>query len=93
MPNALLILVYIRHTGRALSNETTIEYIRVWITGNVPEFIDADGATYGPYKSGDYVKLPKEDAERLVSEGLASYIKQEPSLSESARLCPRYQRA
>ena len=39
-------------------------------------------ATYGPYKSGDYVKLPKEDAERLISEGLASYIKQEPSLSE-----------
>ena len=44
MPNALLILVYIRHTGRALSNEATIEYIRVWITGNVPEFIGADGS-------------------------------------------------
>ena len=82
MPNALRILVYIKHTGRALSNEATIEYVNVWITGDVPKFVGADGATYGPYKSGDYVKLPKEDAERLISEGLASYTKPGPGLSE-----------
>mgnify|MGYP000424442451 CR=1 FL=1 len=67
-----VILVYLRPTGNVPSSELTVEYTDVWITANVSRFVGVDGKTYGPYKRGDYVTLPKDDAERLIAEGLAS---------------------
>ena len=50
-----------------------MEYVVVWFTSKVAEFIGADGVKYGPFEEGEYKSLPKPDAERLVKEGLASY--------------------
>jgi peptide/nickel transport system substrate-binding protein len=49
-----------------------ITYLSVWITGAVDAFTGADGKTYGPFKAGEFVTIPKEDADRLIAEGLAS---------------------
>ena len=69
----LPILCKIEPTGRAPTSEMAVEYVGVYITGPVPEFIGVDGEKYGPFSEGDYARLPREDAERLIDEGLASY--------------------
>jgi len=79
-PECEIVLLMIRSTAAIKK----IEYVDVWITGNVTEFIGADGKKYGPYKKGDFVRLPKEDADRLIGFGLASYTPPlPPELSEA----------
>lgn len=68
-----VMFVYIRPTGNVPSSELYIEYTKVWFIKDVSSFIGVDGVSYGPYKIGDTATLPKDDAERLVVEGLASY--------------------
>ena len=67
-PNFIFVLGKIRPRAPVV-----IEYVSVWIVKDVPAFTGADGKTYGPFKAGEYVTIPKEDAERLIKEGLASY--------------------
>jgi len=50
-----------------------IEYVSVWANKDIPEFTGTDGKKYGPFKAGEYFRVPKEDADRLIKEGLASY--------------------
>lgn len=48
-------------------------YVPVYVVGNVPKFLGADGNYYGPFKRGDRAVLPEEDAKKLFEEGLISY--------------------
>ena len=48
-------------------------YVTVFATTEIPEFVGVDGKKYGPYSEGDAMVIPKEDADRLVAEGKASY--------------------
>lgn len=50
-----------------------IEYVQVRMLKEVPEIVGADMKTYGPFKAGEIVRLPKANAEALVKHGLASY--------------------
>lgn len=66
-----------------------IEYANVWITAEVAAFTGADGKRYGPFREGEYVRLPKEDAERLIEEGKASYTPPvAPEIKEMAKAVP-----
>jgi len=67
-----VMFVYLKPTGNVPSSELNIKYVNVWFTKDVPKFIGADGASYGPYSIGDSANIPKDDADRLVYEGLAS---------------------
>ena len=49
-----------------------ITYLTVYAVKDISAFVGVDGETYGPYKSGDAMIIPKEDAERLLKEGLVS---------------------
>ncbi len=66
-----------------------IEYANVWIMAEVAAFTGADGKRYGPFREGEYVRLPKEDAERLIEEGKASYTPPvAPEIKEMAKAVP-----
>lgn len=77
-PSFKYILPRIRPTGNFPTTEKppeipAITYVNVWIIGEVGQFFGVDKKVYGPYKGGEFVSLPKEDAERLIAQGLASY--------------------
>lgn len=55
-------------------------YVTVYAIDQIPAFTGVDGKTYGPYDKGAAMYIPKEDAERLISEGLASYSPLTPGL-------------
>ncbi|MEM1989736.1 MAG: ABC transporter substrate-binding protein [Candidatus Bathyarchaeia archaeon] len=64
----------------------TYIYVTVYAKTNIPAFTGVDGETYGPYKEGDAMLIPKEDAERLVAEGKATYSPPVPAeIPEIAR--------
>jgi len=66
-----------------LRPRTAVEYVGVWFTGEVATFTGVDGKSYGPFTSGQYERIPKEDAERLINEGLASYtVPTSPEISQ-----------
>jgi len=48
------------------------EYQDVWIINYTSRFKGVDDKYYGPFKAGEQVTIPKEDAKRLLAEGLAS---------------------
>ncbi|MEM2454798.1 MAG: ABC transporter substrate-binding protein [Candidatus Bathyarchaeia archaeon] len=48
-------------------------YVTVYAKAGISAFTGVDGKPYGPYKAGDTMVIPKEDADRLVAQGLASY--------------------
>jgi len=68
-PEFKFVLFQIKSTGA----RPEIEYAYVWITQAIEAFTGVDKRTYGPFSEGDYVNIPKEDADRLVAEGKASY--------------------
>ncbi|OGI16060.1 hypothetical protein A3K63_02195 [Candidatus Micrarchaeota archaeon RBG_16_49_10] len=45
--------------------------VRVSVKGEIPEFVGADTHNYGPFKKGDTVALPAENAKLLIKNGLA----------------------
>ena len=59
-----------------------VEMTYVWFTETVEAFTGADARTYGPFAEGDYARIPKEDADSLVAEGVASFEAPIPGLSE-----------
>jgi len=67
-----VMFVYLRPTGNVPSSELYMEYVTVWFVRDVPSFVGVDGAKYGPYSIGDRATIPRDDADRLVGEGLAS---------------------
>ncbi len=50
-----------------------ISYTYIWITDAVEAFTGVDARSYGPFEEGDYVQIPQDDADALVTQGLASY--------------------
>jgi peptide/nickel transport system substrate-binding protein len=65
--------------GLASYTPPTYTYVTVYAKTTISEFTGVDGKTYGPFKEGDAMLIPKEDAERLVSEGTATYTPVEVS--------------
>ncbi len=50
----------------------TYTYVTAYAKVSIPAFTGVDGKAYGPYSEGDAMLIPLEDAERLLSQGLAS---------------------
>ncbi|MEM1515585.1 MAG: ABC transporter substrate-binding protein [Candidatus Bathyarchaeia archaeon] len=50
-----------------------VTYITIYALTDIETFTGVDGKTYGPYKAGEAMTIPKDDAERLIREGKASY--------------------
>jgi hypothetical protein len=59
-----------------------ISYTYVWLNGTVEAFTGVDSRTYGPFKEGDFANMPTDDADRLVSQGVASFEAPIPGLSK-----------
>jgi len=55
--------------------EPTISYIKVKILEELPEIVGADFDTYGPFKTGDIVKIPDKNADIFIEKGKAEKIK------------------
>jgi peptide/nickel transport system substrate-binding protein len=73
-------IVWVVIKGLAKPKGLTIEekppvytYVVVYATTDIPGFIGVDGRSYGPYKKGEAISIPREDAERLVEEDKATY--------------------
>jgi len=66
--------------GYASYTPPVIEYITAYAIKDIASFIGVDGKTYGPYKPGESMFIPKDDADRLVAAGLATLTP--PILSE-----------
>lgn len=49
----------------------TSQYVKVKLLEDVPEIVGADLNDYGPFKSGEIVKLPKENADIFLNKGKA----------------------
>jgi len=60
----------------------SIPYMHVWFTAAVDAFTGVDGRVYGPFSEGDYAKIPTEDADRLLMQGVASTESPIKGLSE-----------
>jgi len=58
-----------------------VTLVTVFAAAEIPRFVGVDGENYGPYSKGEAMVIPKEDAERLISEGKASYTS--PIISET----------
>ncbi len=52
---------------------TPATYTFVWITENIAAFTGTDGQTYGPFNAQEYTRVTESDAERLITEGKATY--------------------
>jgi hypothetical protein len=57
-----------------------IFYTTVYIVGETPRFRGVDLQWYGPFKGGEAVRLPEEDANRLLQAGLASLSPPPPKI-------------
>ena len=44
---------------------------------DVPEFVGVDEKTYGPFKKGDIAKLPEENMQLMIEQGIAEEFKVE----------------
>ncbi len=53
------------------NNKEEVPYIKIKLLADVPEIVGADMNDYGPFKSGEIVKLPKENADIFLSNGKA----------------------
>lgn len=73
----MFVILRLYPTGR--SPTTLPPYVSVWMTADIPAFIGVDGKTYGPYSEGMFATIPKDDAERLIGEGKASYTVPPPA--------------
>lgn len=80
----LPVLTKLEPTGNVPTSEMivippTYNYVTVYARADIPAFTGIDGKSYGPYKAGDAMAIPKEDADRLVTAGLATYAAPVPA--------------
>jgi len=57
-----------------VEKEPTISYIKVKILEELPEIVGADFDTYGPFKEGDIVKIPQDNADIFIEKGKAEKV-------------------
>ena len=50
------------------------EYIKIKLLEDIPEIVGADMNDYGPFKNGEVVKLPKENADIFLTNGKAEKV-------------------
>ncbi|MCD6537640.1 hypothetical protein J7L18_03405, partial [Candidatus Bathyarchaeota archaeon] len=60
-----------------------VTYLTAYAKTDIPAFTGVDGKTYGPYKAGEVMVIPKDDAERLVKEGKATFTPPAPAILKS----------
>lgn len=41
---------------------------------DVPAFVGSDGKEYGPFSKGDIAKIPEENAQLMVAQGIAEWV-------------------
>jgi len=73
---------WVVHRIKATGASPPIESSYVWFAEDVAAFTGADMRTYGPFSEGAYDKIPREDADRLVAEDVASFQAPIPGLSQ-----------
>jgi len=73
----MFVILKLYPTGR--SPTTAPPYVSLWMTKAVPAFTGVDGKTYGPFTEGMFATIPKDDADRLIGEGKASYTMPPPA--------------
>jgi len=84
-PNWMLpILTRLKPTGNVPTTEIpitppTITYVSAYAKTYISTFTGIDGKSYGPYKAGETMVIPKDDADRLVAAGLATYTPPVPA--------------
>jgi len=72
-PGFRTILCTIEPTTKPAPTPTPVTYVTVYAKTDIPAFTGVDGESYGPYVAGDVMVIPKEDADKLISEGKATY--------------------
>lgn len=64
----------IKESDKKEVTSNTNEFPEVIITTNLPKFMGLDQKIYGPFTSGDKVKLPKKIAELLLNKSRAKLV-------------------
>ena len=77
--NPHLILFKLQPTGRGVE-QTPTTYMYIWFTEAVAQFVGSDSITYGPFVSGDSVRIPETDANELIESGKATATPSIPGL-------------
>lgn len=54
--------------------EELVSYTKVRILEDLPEIIGSDMENYGPFKNGEIIELPKENADIFVEKGKAEIV-------------------
>lgn len=80
----LPVLTKLEPTGNVPTSEIivmppTYNYVTAYAKTYIPAFTGIDGKSYGPYKAGDAMLIPKDDADKLVIAGLATYTPPVPA--------------
>ena len=70
----------LRPSKAAVAPTPAVAYVTAYAKTDVPAFTGVDGKTYGPYKAGEVMVIPKDDAERLVKEGKATCTPPAPEI-------------
>lgn len=73
---------FIINTIKSTGSKPSITYANVWVIKAVQAFNGTDNRVYGPFSEGAYVQMTKEDADRLITVGSASYQSPIPGLSQ-----------
>jgi DNA replication factor GINS len=55
-------------------NEPTTTYIKVKILQELPEMLGADFKSYGPFKEGDIIEIPEQNAEIFINKQKAEIV-------------------
>jgi peptide/nickel transport system substrate-binding protein len=69
----LFVILGIKSARAVVPPTPIVSYVTIYAKTDIPAFTGVDGKTYGPYSKGDAMLIPKDDAERLVGEGKATY--------------------
>jgi hypothetical protein len=73
---------FIINTIKSTGSKPAITYAYAWVIKDIQAFNGTDQRNYGPFSEGAYVQITKEDADRLIAEGSASYQSPVPGLSQ-----------
>jgi peptide/nickel transport system substrate-binding protein len=73
---------FIINTIKSTGSKPAITYAYAWVIKAIQAFNGTDQRNYGPFSEGAYVQITKEDADRLIAEGSASYQSPVPGLSQ-----------
>ena len=62
-------------TKKTKGKEVKPKLQKLKFTQDIPEFVGSDLKKYGPFKAGEEVKIPAENAELMVKSEIAEMVK------------------